>query len=58
MGLASTVVPLWSNGDGSSMGLVQLWPDTSGDMPLEVGLALVIMLAGALLASSCWCATS
>ncbi len=49
MGLASTVVPLWSNGDGSSMGLVQLWPDTSGDMPLEVGWALAIVVVGGLL---------
>ncbi len=50
MGLLSTAVPLWSNGDGTRMGLVQLWPDTSGEMPFEVRLALVIMLAVAVLA--------
>ena len=46
MGLLSTVVPLWSNGDGTRMSLVQLWPDDSGDMPFEVRLALMIMLVG------------
>ena len=50
MGLLSTVVPLWSNGDGTRMSLVQLWPDTSGGMPLGIRLALVIMLAGAIVA--------
>ena len=50
MGLASMVVPLWGNGDGTQMGLVQLWPDSTGEMPLEVRLALLAMLSGAILA--------
>ena len=50
MGLLPTAVPLWSNGDGTRMSLVQLWPDTSSEMPFEVRLALVIVLAGAILA--------
>lgn len=50
MGLLSSVVPLWSNGDGTRMGLVQLWPDAGGEMPFEVRLALLIMLGGAILA--------
>ncbi len=48
MGLAPTVVPLWSNGDGSRMGLVQLWPYSGGEWPLEIRLALMAMLAGAI----------
>jgi diguanylate cyclase (GGDEF)-like protein len=50
LGLAPTVVPLWTNGNGSHMSLVQLWPVTHQPMPFEVRLALLIMLAGAILA--------
>ncbi len=50
MGVAPTVVPLWGNGDGSSMGLVQLWPGGGGEVPLEVRLALMLLLAGAIVA--------
>jgi diguanylate cyclase (GGDEF)-like protein len=50
MGLLSTVVPLWSNGDGTHMGLVQLWPDPPAEMPFEIRLGLVLMLAVAIVA--------
>ncbi len=48
MGLAPTVVPLWGNGDGTRMGLVQLWPYSGGEWPLEVRIALMALLAGAI----------
>jgi diguanylate cyclase (GGDEF)-like protein len=48
MGLLSTVVPLWENGNGTRMSLVQLWPDPSIEMPFDVRLALGIMLASAI----------
>ncbi len=51
MGLAATVVPLWGNGNGSPTGLVQVWSEPPAEMPLEVRLALVAMLAGAILAA-------
>lgn len=50
LGLASTLVPLWSNGDGTRMGLVQLWPYGGGEWPLEVRLGIMAMLTGAVLA--------
>ncbi len=48
IGLASTIVPLWSNGDGSQMGLVQLWANGPAPMPFEVRLAMLALLAGAI----------
>jgi len=50
IGLASTIVPLWNNGDGSRMGLVQLWANGSAPMPTGVLLAMLVLLAGAILA--------
>lgn len=50
LGLAPTVVPLWANGNGTRMGLVQLWPETHEPMPFDVRLTLLILLAGAILA--------
>jgi diguanylate cyclase (GGDEF)-like protein len=49
MGLLPTVVPLWSNGDGTSMGLVQLWPEPARVMPFGTRLALMLMLTGAII---------
>ncbi len=50
MGFAPTLVPLWSNGDGTQMGLVQLWPEVPAPMPFDMRLTLLIILAGAILA--------
>ena len=50
MGLVPTVVPLWSTGDGTRIGLVHLWPQEPAPMPFEVRLALLVMLAGAIVA--------
>jgi diguanylate cyclase (GGDEF)-like protein len=49
-GLAGTVVPLWGNGDGTRMGLVQLWPNDEAGWPLEVRLLFLAMLASSILA--------
>ena len=51
MGLAPTVVPLWSNGDGSRMSLLQLWPDGSTGVPTELVIALIVLFVGALVAA-------
>ncbi len=45
MGLASTVVPLWGNDDGSKMGLVQLWPEEPAVVPFELRLAMLLVFA-------------
>lgn len=50
MGFAPTLVPLWGSDDGTRMGLLQLWPETPGEWPLEVRLALMLLLAGAIVA--------
>ncbi len=50
IGLASTIVPLWSNGDGAQMGLVQLWANGPAPMPFELRLAMLALLASAILA--------
>ncbi len=50
MGLASTIVPLWSNGDGSNMGLLQVWPRVPAQMSLEMRLAFLALIAGAIVA--------
>jgi diguanylate cyclase (GGDEF)-like protein len=50
MGLSSAVVPLWPSGDGSRMGLLQLWANEPSEMPLDVRLALLVMIAGAVAA--------
>jgi diguanylate cyclase (GGDEF)-like protein len=50
MGLVPTVVPLWQNGDGSSMGLVQFWPVVPGEWPSNARLALLALMAGAIVA--------
>ena len=50
MGVAPMVVPLWSNGDGSRMGLVQLWPESRTEWPMEIRLALMAMIAGTIIA--------
>ena len=50
MGFSPTVVPLWSNGDGSRTGLVQLWSERPAGEPFGVRPGLLLMLAGAILA--------
>ena len=49
MGFAPTLAPLWSNGDGTHMGLVQLWPEVPTPMPFDMRLTLLIVLVGAIL---------
>jgi len=50
VGLTSTLAPLWDNGDGTRLGLVQLWPTLEGGLPLEVRLLFLAVLVGGILA--------
>ncbi len=50
MGLAPSLLPLWGNGDGSRMALLQVWPSPSVPIPSQLRLAFVILLASAILA--------